>query len=248
MDREDAMELSVHSPGRTDRVDNTSGSAADRVYSALRERIVALDLPPGATLSRGDLARQHAVSQTPVREALQRLEQDGLVRIFPQSRTVVAPIDVNQLNDSHFLRVALECEVVRKVTLAGDTGTIRHVRGLVRMQEALMGDVAQMRLFDDLDKAFHRALFDAAGVDSLSRMLTRRLGHLARCQRLELPREGKMAEILHGHVAVVEAISAGDPDRAATAMRAHISGTIRRIALLRDDHPDYFSGSAFGTG
>ena len=83
-------------------------AAPDRVYSELRARILAFDLPPGTTLSRADLAEAHGVSQSPIREALQRLRDEGLVLIYPQSRTVVSRIDMRQLFETQFLRVAVE--------------------------------------------------------------------------------------------------------------------------------------------
>lgn len=219
------------------------GSAADRVYDDLRARIVEFDLPPGATLARNDLAQEYGVSQTPVREALQRLEEDGLIRIFPQSRTVVAPIDEDELKETHFLRVAIETEVVRQVAVLGREDVLKRARSFVRMQEALRGDPSQMNLFNDLDRSFHACLFEAVGVLSLHRMLSRRLGHLSRCQRLELPRPGKMSEIVHGHLAMIEGIASGDPDLAASAVRGHLGATIRRISTLRDEFPDYFAES-----
>src|SRR3546814_18038529 len=61
--------------------------ASQRIYDDLRSRIVSLELPPGTTRSRGALAKHYDVSLTPIREAMQRLEQDGLMRTFPQSKT-----------------------------------------------------------------------------------------------------------------------------------------------------------------
>lgn len=220
------------------------GSAADKVYEDLRSRILEFDLPPDSTLSRNDLARAYGVSQTPVREALQRLEEDGLIRIFPQSKTVVARIDEAQLNETHFLRVAIETEVVRRVALQGDMVVVKRARSYVRMQQALLNDPGQMPLFDELDRGFHAVLFEAVGMLSLHHMLVRRLGHLARCQRLELPRKGKMSEIVHGHMAVIEGLASGNPDLAAAAMRGHIGATIRRVAMLRTEYPDYFEATA----
>ncbi|MDF0601962.1 GntR family transcriptional regulator [Psychromarinibacter sp. C21-152] len=229
--------------GVASRVDS-GGTAADRVYEDLRTRILEFDLPPDATLSRNDLAKAYGVSQTPVREALQRLEEDGLIRIYPQSKTVVARIDEDQLKETHFLRVAIETEVVRRVALAGDAAVVKRARSYVRMQEALMDDPSQMALFYELDRGFHATLFEAVGMIPLYRMLARRLGHLARCQRLELPRSGKLSEIVHGHMAVVEGLASGDPELAAAAMRGHIGATIRRVTLLREEFPDYFEGAA----
>ena len=221
-----------------------AGSTVDRVYEHLRNRIVNFDLPPDVTLSRNDLAREYGVSQTPVREASQRLDEDGLICIFPQSKTVVARIDERQLNETHFMRIAIETEVVRRVASQDNADTVKRARSLVRLQETLVGDASQVELFNDIDRAFHGTLFEAVGMVPLHRMLARRLGHLSRCQRLELPREGKMSEIVHGHIAVVEGVASGNPDLAAAAMRGHLGATIRRIATLRDEFPDYFVARA----
>ena len=76
---------------------STASAAPDRVYAGLRERILNFELPPGTALSRNEIAANYNVSQAPVREALQALEEDGLVVIVPQSRTTVSKIDVVQL-------------------------------------------------------------------------------------------------------------------------------------------------------
>lgn len=215
--------------------------APERVYKALRERVLSFDLPPGAVLSRSDIAHEYAVSQTPVRDAMIRLEQEGLVRIFPQSKTLVAPIDVRQLSETHFLRVAVETEIVRQLVSAKDETLLKRAKGILQMQRALMDAPDQMDLFSDLDRDFHRSLFEAVGMVSLHEMLTDRLGHLYRCQRLELPREGKAQDIVDKHAAILAGIESGDPAKAAAAVRAHLSGTISRVETIRAEYPDYFT-------
>ncbi|SMC99914.1 GntR family transcriptional regulator [Primorskyibacter flagellatus] len=216
-------------------------SAAQRVYANLRQRIVNLELKPDSTLSRNALAKHYNVSQTPIREAMQKLEQDGLVRIFPQSGTVVARIDVKQLHETQFLRVAVEIEVVRRLATDPDAPTLHRARVLLDMQEALRDRPEQVDMFSDLDKAFHRTLFAGVGMIGLHHYLEGRLGHLARCQRLELPKAGRMVGILGGHTAVLDAIEAGDADGAAQQMRNHLTGTILRISVLQEEFPDYFT-------
>jgi len=219
-------------------------SASDLVYENLRERILNFALPPGATLARKDVAELYDVSQTPVREALQRLEQDGLVLIYPQSRTVVARIDVRQLFETQFLRVAVETEVVRRCTRKPDAEAMNRAAALLKMQRALVNDMGQPDLFTELDRDFHRTFFQAIGMDEIRNMLARRLGHLARCQRLELPQKGRAKNIVHAHQAILDGIASGDPERAASAMRVHLSGTISRVAAIRADYPDYFTADA----
>lgn len=218
-----------------------ANTAPDRIYADLRARILRFDLPPGAILGRSELARGYGVSQTPVRDALRRLEQDGLVLIFPQSKTVVSPIDVRQLSETQFLRVSVETEVVRRLSDARSDDVVRRCQAIVQMQRALIDGDEQMDMFTNLDRSFHRTLFAAVGVESLHFMLIRRLGHLYRCQRLELPRTGKMQNIVDAHQAILDGISAGDSDRAAEAVRHHLSGTIMHIASLRNEHPEFFT-------
>lgn len=230
---------------RTRSAGAKSGGAPERVYRHLRERILNFDLPPGTALSRNEIAANYGVSQAPVREALQALEEDGLVLIIPQSRTVVSQIDVKQLHETQFLRVAVECEVVRRLADRRETETIDRARTILRMQSTLEGQTDKMDLFNELDRSFHETLFEGAGMSRINEMVRRKMGHLARCQRLELPVEGKMATILQQHGAVIEALEAGDAQRAAAAMNEHLSGTIGRVAKLRAEFPDYFTDDEF---
>ncbi len=216
-------------------------SAVVRIYEDLRLRIISLELLPDTILSRSDLAADYNVSQTPIREAMQKLEQDGLVRIFPQSKTMVSRIDTKQLQETQFLRVSLEIETVRRLTEKGDKDLMKRARTIVRMQESIIDDLSQVQVFNDLDRTFHRTLFEGVGMQNLHHFLIGKLGHLARCQRLELPRIGKMQDILDSHKAILDGIESGDHVRATEAMRKHITGTILRVASLQDEFPDYFA-------
>lgn len=241
----------------------TGGAAPDRIYADLRERIIGFELPPGATLGRSDLAACYGVSQTPVREALQRLEQDGLVRIFPQSRTQVAPIDVRQLNETQFLRLAVESEVVRRLAVSPERDAVLARAGNILQMQRVLADAGSdaggdtggdtggdgggdMGMFSELDRSFHLILFRAVGMAALHSMLVARLGHLYRCQRLELPMEGKMQSIVADHQDILDTLATGRPELAAAAMQRHFSRTINRIGKLRDLHPQYFSDGQIG--
>ncbi|WP_274426436.1 GntR family transcriptional regulator [Chelativorans sp. YIM 93263] len=214
--------------------------ASVRVYMGLRRRIVSLELPPGLTLDRSALAERYKVSQSPLREAIMRLEQEALVISYPQSRTVVTRIDPARVREEHFLRSSVESEVVRQLSEMDDTTATKKARGILRMQEALSEDVEQTALFRQLDDAFHEALFAGVNQVNLHRHIVSRWGHLTRVRSLDLPKQGKMRAVLEGHRAVLDAIEAGDGAAAGAAMRAHLSGTVERIADLKREHPDYF--------
>lgn len=212
-----------------------------RVYSELRNRIISLELPPETMLVRAEIAEKFNVSQSPVREAILRLEHDGLVISYPQSRTLVTRIDIARIREEHFLRTAVECAVVRQLAEHSDPATIRRAKGILKMQDALIGDIEQIELFKQLDEAFHEALFAGVGQANLHRYITARCGNLARLRSLDLPRVGKMKSVLEGHHAVVAAVESGRADKAAATMRKHLSGTIERMSQIVEENRGLFS-------
>lgn len=216
-------------------------SAAARALDSLRGRIIAMDLPPDTVLSRSELAAEYNVSQTPLREALQKLESEGLVDIYPQSRTVVTRIDPVQIREAHFLRLAVETEVLRRLTETAEPALISRLKTLVALQEALAGNEAELPAFQELDELFHQTLMAGAGQPGLYALLRSRSGHLNRLRRLDLPGEGKIRHILRGHRAIVAALEAHDPAAAQEAIRAHLSQTLSRLDILRQTHPQYFT-------
>ena len=104
----------MKTPHKLDR----TRQAAPQVFEWLRGSILSLQLAPGTALSRTELAERFELSQTPVRDALLQLAQEGLVDIFPQHATLVSRIDIASATQAHFLRCAIELEVVRTLALA----------------------------------------------------------------------------------------------------------------------------------
>lgn len=212
---------------------------AETVYDQLRERIISLELVPGAVLSRAELANSFQVSQSPVREAIQRLEQEGLVASFPQSRTVVTKIDLDNARETQFLRLSVELEIVRVLTEARDPARLAPALRLFKMQKfaAADRDIAE---FSALDRAFHLSLHEAAGMPALHRLVFNRSGHIDRLRRLNLPDAGKMAQVLKDHGHILDAVSGGDAGEAGKAVRAHLSGTLSSVPQIVEKHPDFF--------
>ncbi|MDP9837034.1 GntR family transcriptional regulator [Rhizobium panacihumi] len=218
------------------------GGTVQRVYDDLRKRIITIQLPPDTTLSRGELTETYEVSQTPIREALQLLKQEGLVRIYPQSRTVVTRIDVLQIYEAHFLRVALETEVCRRLAADPelDPAIITRARSIIKMQRAVADDPEQITIFQELDELFHQTLFAGVKRSNLHQLVRERSGHLERIRRLHLPETGKIVSILDGHQAIVEAIAARDERAAVEAIREHLSRTVAKVEDMRKEFPHYF--------
>lgn len=215
-----------------------SRHAAPQVVEYLRERIISLDLPPGAVLSRSDLAAQFGVSQTPVRDALMRLEEEGLVEVFAQHKTVVSRIDIRSARQAHFLRRSIEIEVVRSLAEARDGVLIRRLRDTVARQQELL-DAEDYPEFVRTDQAFHRQMYEAAGVPDLWHTVRRHSVHIDRLRRLHLPAPGKAQAIVADHLRIVNAIGRGNPEAAERRVREHLSGTLSRVDDIRARYPSF---------
>lgn len=221
-------------PRRIDR----KKSAAPQVYEQLRGMIIALAAPPGATLARASIAERFGLSQTPVREALLRLEEEGLVDIFPQSATRVSKIDLQSAREAHFLRLSVELEVVRRVAAIPGKPDVRELKLHIDEQTRCLAR-GDMTAFIAADHAFHHAMHEMAGVPGLWAVIRRRAGHLDRLRHLHLPTPGKTQSVIEQHKRILRAVAAGKPDDAQSQLRAHLSGTLASIDILRKKHPTY---------
>lgn len=217
-----------------------SRQAAPQVFEQLRERIISLELAPGTVLSRATLAETFGLSQTPIRDALILLGQEGLVDIFPQHATVVSRIDILSAEQAQFLRRAIEAEVVRTLAARPEPALLDRLQAQVDRQEALVGGT-DYRAFIEADRSFHRLMYEAAGVPDLFDLVRQRSGHLDRLRMLNLPTLGKQRQIVEDHRRIVEGVARGDADAAQAALRGHLSGTLAQVEAIRAQHPHCFT-------
>ena len=171
--------------------------------------ILSLKLAPGTALSRSELQKQFGLSSTPIRDALMRLEEAGLVEVFPQSRTIVSLIDVPLARQAQFLRRSIEQEAVRVLAQAPDAALVDRLRAVID-EQSTRAKAEDLERFNDADLAFHKLLYDAAGVPDLWALVRSRSGHIDRIRRLHLPIGGKAAQIVRDHSAIVNAIAKGE--------------------------------------
>lgn len=215
---------------------------AQQVYADLRRRIISLDLPPDSPLSRVELSQYYQISQTPLREALQKLGEEGLVATYPQSRTEVSRIDVDQILEAQFLRKAVEADIVARLAADPDKAKLAAAQDSHdRLARSWERDQS-FEEFAELDRQFHRDLYAAAGLASLIELIEKRCGQLDRIRRLHLQwfNDRKPEKVVSDHQSILEAVLRSDVEGAQRAMREHLAGTIGRIEVLRSNYPDYF--------
>ncbi|MYN11006.1 GntR family transcriptional regulator [Pseudoduganella aquatica] len=215
-----------------------SRNATVQVFEHLRELIVTLALEPGAVLPRNDLTRYFNLSATPIRDALTRLGDEGLVDIFPQHVTRVRSVDLASARQAQFLRLSVELEIVRTLSQKPEPALAQTLLQLVERQRACL-EAGDLKNFTQIDLAFHQQLYQAAQLEQLWHTMRSGSGNLDRLRRLHLPLNGKAQSILEEHSAIARAIGAGDPAAAQGCVRQHLSGTLSELDQLKLKYPSF---------
>ena len=195
----------------------------DEVYSAIFARIMSLEIAPGAKITVDAMARQLGVSQTPIREALARLESEGLVNKTHLIGYSAAPqLSAKQFNDLYELRLQLEPFAARKCAQIMTDEVIGQLAGLCAEMEALAQNegLDSYAQFAQLDMAFHDQIAVSANNELVVEALARLHTHVHLFRLLFHARVTRSA--IEEHEKVLSAIKARDPDAAEAAMREHI--------------------------
>jgi DNA-binding GntR family transcriptional regulator len=206
---------------------------SDAVYNSVRDMIVRTTMPPGSRITEANIGERLGVSRTPVREALLRLAEEGLVQMVPQSGIYVAPVNLVAVSEAQFIREHLECAVIREVAAKIDGGGMALLRGTLSRQEAARDSDDVVRFYD-LDELLHQQLCELGGRSGVWRVIQHSKHHLDRVRWLSLPVAEHIPHLIIQHQAVVDALGQHDPDIAEASLRGHLRevyATIERLKL-----------------
>jgi DNA-binding GntR family transcriptional regulator len=208
-----------------------------QIYDALRDAIVRVAVLPGQAISETEMATSFGVSRTPIREALIRLADEGLIDIYPQAGTFVSRIDLAAVREAQFVRETLETAVAIRAASSG-TGSTSFEPILERQERAIRaGDFGE---FFASDEELHRKVFELAGHGATWRLVQAAKSHLDRVRQLEQPAEATLLEMLRQHRAIAAAIGAGDEAAVAAVVREHASVILAVAPDVAARHPDLF--------
>jgi DNA-binding GntR family transcriptional regulator len=213
---------------------DTDGSAetnADRAYEIVRERLVMLDIRPGEPINDDHLAAELGVGRTPVREALKRLERDRLVIAYARRGTFATAVDMTDLADISEIRKQLEPIAAARAARAATAERRARLTSLAAGIAAI-DDTDDPREVLRHDVHVHREIYRASGNPHLEQILVSLDAHATRIWCLFLDRVPDVASHVREHVALLEAIIAGDEATAAALTLAHVTGFEAAIRAL----------------
>ena len=209
----------------------------DVVFQTLRKAILKGELKPGERLMEIQLANKLGVSRTPVREALIELSRVGIVRIVPQKRGTVAPIDYRLIDQAGFMRSVLECAVVELACEMATAESLARLSENIQLQNLYLenGNYAALMALDD---QFHEMLFEIAQKAQIYFMVQTTFIHFNRVRRMALG-SVKDLKIVQDHARILEAIRRRDAAEAKRLMEIHLSRYKEDAQQIRAAFPQY---------
>lgn len=214
-----------------------TASKASLVFDELRASIIALQLQPGAQIDKNEICERLGVSRQPLSEALARLAEERLVTVEPQKGTYVTRIRMSDVTESAFVREALEVATVRRLATDMDEETLDRLRLIVAYQVSALaaGDLEE---FYVLDVRFHATLFSRLAYGRVAEVVESARAQTERIRRLLMPTRNELT--IAEHNAIVAALAARDPERAARAMHAHLGNVLEALHRFATERPDLF--------
>ena len=209
-------------------------------YERIRESVLYARFVPCERLQFKNLCETLGLGRTPVREALLRLQQEGLVRTIPRSGTYASRIDLRAAECSRFVREHLECEVCVECCALADQQGLEKLEGVIGEQERSLRGEDRLAFFLG-DNEFHKTLFDVAGRPRVWEWICSMSIDLDRYRWLRVQTE----ELSHGtiveqHKKMLDAIRARDTGEARYLASLHLHMMFDDKALVIKSYPQYF--------
>jgi len=191
---------------------------AEAVYDEIRRRILRGVLPPNSTLNQDALAPELGVSVTPVREAVRRLEAEGLVQFHAHRSVVVSPLSLAELSEIYDVRLQLDPYAAAVATAKASEETLRAIERMARTQ--VSSDPLEQAT---INRAFHRSIYAESGNRLLIETLDRLWERTDRYRILLVSSEIDVRQVVREHLEIVAAMQSRRSRLVAKLIRAHVT-------------------------
>jgi GntR family transcriptional regulator, rspAB operon transcriptional repressor len=235
------IETSVRSVAASQRRSGRprAATASAKIYSDLRAELVSLQRRPGEVISEAEIALSYGVSRTPVREAILKLSDEGLLEIFPQSGIFVSRIPVAALPEAIIIRKALETTTAQLAAERATSSQILALHSILERQREANA-VGDSDAFHRADEMFHATIAEVAGYPGIWTLIQQVKVHVDRYRRLTLPQQGRIGTVIAEHEVILDAIEAHDPRGARAAIEFHLESLLGNISTTQNINPEFF--------
>jgi DNA-binding GntR family transcriptional regulator len=193
---------------------------SEKAYQLIKEKVITLELPPSALIDEPSLMQELGLGRTPIREALQRLDSEGLVNIIPRRGTFVSDVSFTDLPRLFELRASLEGFCARLAARRITDSQIENMESVLRELEAVQGE--DRRALMNVDERFHKLLYEAAHNEFLAETLGRLYDLSLRLWHLVFYRLDDVRHSIEQHRSILGALKEGNESEAEALIREHI--------------------------
>lgn len=212
-----------------------NASLEEKVYIELQEAILSETLKKGESLTELSLSEKLGVSRTPVRSALQRLSEVGLVKIVPNRGAVVLGVTKEDILDIYRIRMRLEGLASAMAALNMSDADKKKLTETVELSEFYLSKNNTENL-KELDTSFHRVIYEASGSRTLARILSDLHLNTKGYRRISLAIPGRLERTTKEHREILNAILAGDAEKADRLTSEHIEHALANmLTALSED-------------
>ncbi len=211
--------------------ENGASTLEEKVYTILEDQILSQKFHAGDSFTEMKLSKELGVSRTPVREALQRLDREGLIKLIPNKGAVVIGISERDLIDIYKIRMRLEGLAARIAAERADESLLRTLSDNIDLTQFYMekGNVEKVK---DLDSAFHDIIYRYCESRILSKTLSELHRYIACYRKLSLTVEGRLKKSLSEHREIYDAIKRADSQSADELMSAHVERALQNLLTI----------------
>lgn len=208
---------------------------SDKAYTAIKADIITCEFKPGQQIAQPHLAERYDIGETPIREALHRLAQEGLVESVPRYGYVVTPISYSNVVDIYEVRLILESATARMAAVRGSSDDLDRIVASQAF-DYRTNDRESYLEFLSRNSAFHYQVVVASGNERLAKMIARLHDEATRVFHLGLQLQGDVGLMRQEHILIANAIRDRDGDRSESLMHDHIARAQARVLDALSQH------------
>lgn len=205
-------------------------SLAEIAYQQVRDAILSGAYPAGQPLGQEEIASQIGTSRVPLREALQRLDAEGLVMLRPRRGYIVASLDPEEIRDIFDIRMLLEERAGYLATLKAKAEDVADVERLLHQMDGMtINSSEEATLFTERNRAFHDRLYATSGRTQLCRLMRVLRSNVERYIRIGSRIAGNLERVRRDHYEIFNAFRRGDAQTVGRLCREHCAATCERL-------------------
>ncbi|WP_069997127.1 GntR family transcriptional regulator [Cellulosilyticum sp. I15G10I2] len=218
----------------------------ESVYGYLRNNIIELNFKPGEIISIKDISAQLNVSRSPVRDALIKLEKEGLITTMPQRGTMISKIDLSRVSEERYLRECLEEKTILLFMNQYTPSDIKQLESIIENQKKSISDT-DYRKSIYYDDEFHKTFFDVTDKRLCWETIQNMSGHYKRSRLLSLAEKNILDNIIKQHEMLIACILEKNTDKLIIALHLHLNKLEGEDLDLSNKYPDLFENQYTAT-